>query len=132
MEKNSKGEKQMEDAYTHIDEEYRNERLEELQSDCEKKISVLDGFEECLLYYAEDEDGNRRAVYCYEDLVEHFAKTNKCSYIDAVEYVDFNVIRSIPYMTHIGKVNTTTPMIIYRIDNGFSTLDESYFKEDNE
>lgn len=115
--------------YTMTNEE-RNEYLEALQEDCPLKISVLDGFEDCLLYYTEDEEGNRRAVYCYEDLVEHFAKTNKCTYLEAVEFIDYNTIRTIPYMTKVGNVSTTTPIIIHRIDPTYTTLDDSYFEKE--
>ena len=60
---------------TMTDEE-RNEFLEIINTDVEKPMSLLDGFEDCLLYYMEDEDGNPHAVYCYEDLVESFARTS--------------------------------------------------------
>ena len=42
---------------TMTDEE-RNEFLEIINTDVEKPMSLLDGFEDCLLYYMEDEDGN--------------------------------------------------------------------------
>ena len=115
-----------------IDNDSRNEYLEALQEDCPLKISVLDNFEDCLLYYAEDEDGNRRAVYCYEDMVEHFARTNNCSYIEAVEFVDYNVMRTIPYMSHVGDTPTTIPLVIYRIDPTYTTLEKKYFIKEDE
>lgn len=112
-----------------IDDEDRKEYLKELTINCKKDMAVLDNFEDCLLYYTEDEDGNMRAVYCYEDMVEHFAKTNKCSYSEAVEFVDYNVMRTIPYMYKVGNTETTVPVIIHRIDPTYTTLDDSYFQE---
>lgn len=113
-------------------EEERNLFLEIIQeeSDSPRKMAVLDGFEDCLLYYAEDEDGAPVAVYCYEDLVESFARKNKTTYLEAVEFVDYNTMRTIPYMTHVGKVETTKPIITHRINRYFTTLDKSFFDKD--
>lgn len=84
-------------------------------------ITTIDGFEDCLLYYMEV-DGKPRAVYCYEDLVEKFAKYNGCTYTEAVEFVDFNTIRALPYFEN-------APLIMHRINRDFTTLDPSYFEE---
>jgi hypothetical protein len=113
---------------TMTDEE-RKEFLEMLVEETESKtpMAVLDGFEDCLLYYTEDEAGNPCAVYCYEDLVESFARKNHTTYTEAVEFVDFNTMRTIPYMTHVGETPTTKPIIIHRINRTFTTLDDSYF-----
>ena len=68
---------------TMTDEE-RNEFLEIINTDVEKPMALLDGFEDCLLYYMEDENGNPHAVYCYEDLVESFIK--KAGFKKGVNY----------------------------------------------
>lgn len=109
--------------------EFFLEMIQEQYSNTGRKMSVFNGFEDCLLYYAEDEDGNPRAVYCYEDLVESFAKKNHTTYIEAVEFVDYNTMRTIPYMTHVGETLTTPPLIIHRINQDFTTLDGSYFEK---
>lgn len=83
------------------------------ESEGSLKMAVLDGFEDCLLYYMEGEDGSPHAVYCYEDLVESFARKNHTTYTEAVEYVDYNVMRTIPYMGHVGDVATTIPVVIH-------------------
>lgn len=110
--------------------EERDEFLGMLADEADTPMAVLDGFEECLLYYAEDENGNPRAVYCYEDLVETFARKNHTTYLEAVEFVDYNTMRTIPYMGSVGGRKTTIPLIIHRINRGFTTLDESYFKKE--
>ena len=90
-------------------------------------MAIFDGYDDCLLYFQEDEAGNPHAVYCYEDLIESFARKNHTTYTEAVEWVDYNVIRSIPYMTHVGDKITSPPYIIYRINKCFTSLDPSYY-----
>ena len=65
-----------------MNDQEREEFLEIIQeeSDSPRKMAVLDGFDDCLLYYAYDDDGSPVAVYCYEDLVESFARKNKTTY----------------------------------------------------
>jgi len=97
------------------------------QNDCKKQMAVFPDFEDCLLYYTFDEDENPQAVYCYEDLVESFARKNHTTYIEAVEYIDYNTMRTIPYMTHVGDTPTTPPLIVHRVNRYFTTLDPSYY-----
>ena len=109
----------------------RDMYLEMLAEEAEgPKMAIFDDFNDCLLYWTEDEDGNACAVYCYEDLVESFARRNNCTYIEAVEYIDFHTIRTIPYMTHVGETPTTRPIIIHRINRDFTTLEPSFFEKD--
>lgn len=114
---------------TMTDEE-RNEFLEIINTDVEKPMSLLDGFEDCLLYYMEDEDGNPHAVYCYEDLVESFARKNNTTYTEAVEFIDYNTMRAIPYMYSVGGTPTSAPIIIHRINRVFTTLEDSFYVKD--
>lgn len=113
---------------TMTDEE-RNEFLEEINADVEKPMAVFDGFEDCLLYYMKDEDGNPHAVYCYEDLVESFARKNNSTYTEAVEFIEYNTLRTIPYMTFVGGTPTSEPIIIHRINQVFTTLEESFYEK---
>lgn len=94
-----------------------------------KQMAVFPDFEDCLLYYAFDEDDNPCAVYCYEDLVESFARRNHTTYTEAVEFVDYNTMRTVPYMTHVGDTPTTPPIITHRINRFFTTLDPSYYEK---
>ena len=108
----------------------REDYIEMLTAESEGlPMAVLDGFEDCLLYYHEDDGGNLHAVYCYEDLVESFAKKNHTTYTEALEFVDYNTMRTIPYMTHVGDQPTTMPIIIHRINQGFTTLEDSYYEK---
>jgi hypothetical protein len=105
--------------------------LEMLAEEAEgPKMAIFDDFNDCLLYWTEDEEGNACAVYCYEDLVESFARRNGCTYTEAVEYIDFNTMRTVPYMTHVGETPTTRPIIIHRINRDFTTLEPSFFEKD--
>jgi len=40
---------------------------------------------------------DRRAVYDKDTMVEEFAKYHNCSEEEALEFIDFNVIRALPY-----------------------------------
>ena len=113
---------------TMTDEE-RNEFLEIINTDVEKPMALLDGFEDCLLYYMEDENGNPHAVYCYEDLVETFARKNNSTYTEAVEFIDYNTMRTIPYMYSVGGTPTSEPIIIHRINQAFTTLEDSFYEK---
>jgi hypothetical protein len=108
----------------------REEYLEMLSEQSDGlPMSLLDDFEDCLLYYHEDDEGNLHAVYCYEDLVESWAKKNHSTYTEAVEWVDYNTMRTIPYMTHVGDQPTGKPIIVHRINQGFTTLEPSYYEK---
>ena len=43
-------------------------------------------------------DSENRAVYDYDKMVEWIMKTDKCSYDDAVDWIEYNTIRSLPYV----------------------------------
>lgn len=51
-------------------------------------------------------DGN--AVYSYERLVDSLSSHNKWSREEALEWIEYNTLRAIPYMESKGKV----PIII--------------------
>lgn len=48
-----------------------------------------------------------RLVYSYSRMVESLMLKEKMSYEDAVEFIDYNTVRSIPYM------GTNAPIIVY-------------------
>ncbi len=52
-------------------------------------------------------DGN--LVYSYERMIDYLMVTDNMTYEDAVEWIDYDVIRSIPYIQKMGIV----PIIIY-------------------
>lgn len=43
-------------------------------------------------------DSENRAVYDYDKMVEWIMQTDKCSYDDAVDWIEYNTIRSLPYV----------------------------------
>jgi hypothetical protein len=113
-----------------MDESEREMYLGMLSEEYEDKpMAIFDDFNDCLLYWTEDEDGNACAVYCYEDLVESFARRNNCTYTEAVEYIDYNTMRTIPYMSHVGDTPTTRPVIIHRINRDFTTHEPSFYEK---
>ena len=48
-----------------------------------------------------------RAIYDMEQMIIDFMKEDKISYIDALEFIEYNTIRALPYM---GK---DAPIILY-------------------
>lgn len=51
------------------------------------------------------EDG--RAVYDFDKMIEYLMNKDGCSEIDAIEWIEYNVIRSVPYM------GDNAPIIVY-------------------
>lgn len=52
-------------------------------------------------------DENGRIIYSYEKMIEDLMLTENMSYEDAVEFIDYNTIRAIPYM------GEKAPIVIY-------------------
>jgi hypothetical protein len=48
-----------------------------------------------------------RVIYDFDLMVEEFAEENECSYIEAVEWIEYNTIRSLPY------AGEKAPLIVY-------------------
>lgn len=55
-----------------------------------------------------DTDG--RLIYRYDLMVEHLMETEGWDYVDAVEFIDYNTVRAIPYMGDMA------PIICYSIE----------------
>lgn len=51
-------------------------------------------------------------VYDFESMVEEYMKKYSCDRDEAVEFISYNTIRTIPYMNHDRMV---PPTIMYRI-----------------
>jgi len=54
------------------------------------------------------DEGN--VIYDYEKMIEHLMETDGMTYEDAMEFIDYNTIRALPYM------GTLRPIIMYRIE----------------
>lgn len=53
---------------------------------------------------------NNRAVYDFELMVEWLIATEGFTYESAVEWIDYNTVRSLPYAGPLG------PIVMYRLD----------------
>lgn len=53
------------------------------------------------------EDG--RVIYSYEKMVEHLVNEDEMEEIDAMEFIDYNTVRALPYM------GEKAPIIQYEI-----------------
>ena len=54
-------------------------------------------------------DSENRAVYDYDKMVEWIMKTDKCSCDDAVDWIEYNTIRSLPY------VGNKVPIVVHPV-----------------
>ena len=52
-----------------------------------------------------------RAIYDYEKMVEWLMNEESWSYEDAVDWIDYNTIRALPYM------GADAPIIMYPLEN---------------
>lgn len=71
------------------------------------QIIILEGDEFADGFIGLTEDNH--AVYGYERLIDSLCKHNNWEYTDAVEWIEYNTLRAIPYMGSVGK----EPMVIY-------------------
>ena len=62
---------------------------------------------------------DRRLVYSYEKMVEELMKDEGWSYEEAVEWLEYNTLRAIPYMSSAGL----TPIIL---EDGVESIIEKY------
>lgn len=73
------------------------------------------GYEDVIVFddYGEETligvDSNNRAVYDYDKMVEWTMRNFDCTYEDAMDWIDYNTIRSMPY---VGK---GAPIVVYPI-----------------
>ena len=63
-----------------------------------------------------------RAVYLYEAMVGWYVKTNKCSYDDAIEFIDYNTIRALPYVKN-------SPIVVYSFINFNEEVEDGEHEE---
>ena len=56
----------------------------------------LDGLNDCVIGHTCSED--IKIIYSYEKMVDHFAKELDCSVAEAIQWVGYNVIRTLPYI----------------------------------
>ena len=73
-----------------------------------EKILVLENYsyDDAFIGVSNDE----RAVYDYDKMVEWLVKTQDFTVEDAVEWIDYNTIRALPYY------GDKAPIILYRLE----------------
>ena len=81
-----------------------------------KDILMDQGFENFLIFENPDYDSaiigiteNNQVVYDYEKMIEHLMQEDDMDYEEAVDFISYNTIRSLPYA---GK---GAPIIMYSI-----------------
>ena len=72
------------------------DQLKEVGEYAEKDCLLLDGFEGGLVGYILNGD-EFHAVYDKEKMLQYYIITNECTYEDAVEWFEYNTLRSLPY-----------------------------------
>lgn len=62
------------------------------------------GFEDVIVFENPDYDGcilgisiDNRAIYSLEKMVAWYCKNNGCSFEEALEFIEYNTIRALPY-----------------------------------
>ncbi len=74
----------------------RDEVMEYVGSENPKAVK-LDDLDDAIVGFADQMDGPV-LVYSYTKIVENIIERGDGTYEEAVEYVDYNVMRAIPYM----------------------------------
>lgn len=71
------------------------------------------GYEDVIIFddYGEETligvDSNNRAVYDYEKMAEWLIENWECTYEEAMDWIEYNTIRSLPY------VGEGAPIVVY-------------------
>ena len=74
------------------------EIIDRLHSDLNPGALLMNGFENALIGATEDFDEVYRFVYSYRKIIAILIKEHDMDELTAIEYYDFNIARSIPYM----------------------------------
>ena len=81
-----------------------------------KDILMDQGFENFLIFENPDYDSaiigiteNNQVVYDYEKMIEHLMQEDDTDYEEAVDFISYNTIRSLPY------AGEGAPIIMYSI-----------------
>jgi hypothetical protein len=95
-----------------INKELREE-IESVANQFETSVVMLDNpyFDNSILGYIEDGD-TIRLVYDMDKMVDEFIEdsTDECTETDAIEFIEYNTLRAIPYM------GDSAPLILHRFN----------------
>lgn len=61
------------------------------------KIHIIDGFTDAVIGISHD----NRLIYSYDKMINILMERDNISHTDAIEYIDYNVIRSLHYYNPI-------------------------------
>lgn len=53
---------------------------------------------------------DNRAIYSYDKMIKHLMDKDSMTYIEAIEFIEFNTMRAMPYF------GEKTPIIMYELD----------------
>ena len=53
---------------------------------------------------------DNRAVYDYNEMIKFLCKNNEMNELDAIEFIEFNTLRALPYYKN-------SPIVLYKITN---------------
>lgn len=89
------------------------EEIESVANQFETSVVMLDNpyFDKSIVGYIED-GNNVRLVYDMDKMVEEFLEgsTDDCTETDAIEFIEYNTLRAIPYM------GESAPLILHRFN----------------
>ena len=70
--------------------------LQDLIDNGYEDLSVFENpsYDGCIVGISTD----NQVIYSLSQMVEWFCKENNCSFDESLEYIDYNTIRTIPYM----------------------------------
>ena len=76
-----------------------------------EQILEENGYEDVVILKNESYDSaligvsnDNRAIYSFEKMVEWYMEKNKCSEEDAIEWIEFNTLRALPYAGANGPI----------------------------
>lgn len=83
------------------------QKIDEYGKDHEVEITLLDNsyFDKSIVGITED----GRLVYDFNKMVNEYMEDNKCSEEEAIEWLEYNTLRAIPYMPNPPIVIMETP-----------------------
>lgn len=88
--------------YVNMKNEKFRKALDEYAKEMDLEIKVLDNCAYDNSIVGITEDG--RLVYDYNLMVEEYAQEYKCDVLDAMEWIDYNTIPSLPYFGHDAPI----------------------------
>lgn len=97
------------------------EQLKQLITDLGyEDVTVFDDYDYADAFIGMSDDG--RAVYSYDKMIEWLMYKENWTYEEAVEWIDYNTMRALPYYPH-------GPIVVYDVPE---YMKDDYDKEESE